>query len=254
MLHPLEQKIVALRRRVRRMAAVYGLSIVGRDSAGHDGRAGADRLSAAVPGPRPADHRLAGGAGRARRGASTASSARRCSHALARRRSGPARRAAVSPPGRPAAQRRRVPAPAEDDPAAGSAALRRAVIAQAAAETERLDFSDVLDPRPAARAAALLAAACLAGRHPRRARSVGLADRRGPAGQSASATRPGRGRPTWRFAGRWSGSPADRLSRSKWSTPTAPGCRRRSASTIASKGPTAARSRRPSGCVSPTAR
>ena len=28
MLHPLEQKIVALRRRVRRMAAVYGLSVV----------------------------------------------------------------------------------------------------------------------------------------------------------------------------------------------------------------------------------
>ncbi len=28
MLHPLEQKIVALRRRVRRLAAVYGLSLV----------------------------------------------------------------------------------------------------------------------------------------------------------------------------------------------------------------------------------
>ncbi len=28
MLHPLEQKLVALRRRVRRMAAVYGLSIL----------------------------------------------------------------------------------------------------------------------------------------------------------------------------------------------------------------------------------
>jgi len=42
---------------------------------------------------------------------------------------------------------------AEDDPLAGSAALRRAVIAQTAAETEPLDFSKVLDTRPPLRAA-----------------------------------------------------------------------------------------------------
>jgi len=50
----------------------------------------------------------------------------------------------------------------EDDPVAGSAALRRAVITQTTAESERLDFSQVLDLRPPARAAALLAAVCLA--------------------------------------------------------------------------------------------
>ena len=41
----------------------------------------------------------------------------------------------------------------EDDPLAGSASLRRAVVAQTTAETERLDFSDVFDRRSAFRAA-----------------------------------------------------------------------------------------------------
>jgi hypothetical protein len=50
---------------------------------------------------------------------------------------------------------------AEDDPLAGSAALRRAVIAQTTAETERLDFSDLLDPRLPLRAALTTAAVCL---------------------------------------------------------------------------------------------
>lgn len=50
---------------------------------------------------------------------------------------------------------------AEDDPVAGSAALRRAVIAQTTAETERLDFGDVLDRRPPLRAALVSAAVCL---------------------------------------------------------------------------------------------
>jgi hypothetical protein len=49
----------------------------------------------------------------------------------------------------------------EDDPTAGSPALRRAVIAQTVAETENLDFSGVLDARPAARGAWTAAAACL---------------------------------------------------------------------------------------------
>jgi len=49
---------------------------------------------------------------------------------------------------------------AHDDPAAGSTALRQAMVAATTAETERLDFSAVLDPRPTARAAAALAVAC----------------------------------------------------------------------------------------------
>ena len=49
----------------------------------------------------------------------------------------------------------------EDDPVAGSPALRRAVVAQTAAETERLDFSEVLDPRPPLRAAMVTVSICL---------------------------------------------------------------------------------------------
>jgi hypothetical protein len=49
----------------------------------------------------------------------------------------------------------------EEDPTAGSPALRRAVIAQATAETQATDFSAVLDPRPAIRAAVVLLSACL---------------------------------------------------------------------------------------------
>jgi len=41
----------------------------------------------------------------------------------------------------------------EDEPLAGSATLRRAVITQTTAETDRLDFSEVLDTRPPWRAA-----------------------------------------------------------------------------------------------------
>jgi len=48
-----------------------------------------------------------------------------------------------------------------DDPLAGSAALRRAVITQATAEAEKLDFSAVLDARAPLRAAAVSAAVCL---------------------------------------------------------------------------------------------
>ena len=50
----------------------------------------------------------------------------------------------------------------EEDPIAGSPALRRAVISQTAAETERLDFFDVLDRRPPIRAAMATAIVCLA--------------------------------------------------------------------------------------------
>ena len=47
----------------------------------------------------------------------------------------------------------------EDDPTAGSMALRAAVIAETTAETGRLDFGEVLDLRPTARAAAIMVVA-----------------------------------------------------------------------------------------------
>ncbi len=50
---------------------------------------------------------------------------------------------------------------AHDDPTAGSTALRQALVAATTAETEPLDFSAVLDPRPTARAAMALCVACL---------------------------------------------------------------------------------------------
>jgi len=50
-----------------------------------------------------------------------------------------------------------------DDPVAGSAALRRAVIARTEAETDRVDFGDVLDRRPSLRAAVTSVAVCLLG-------------------------------------------------------------------------------------------
>jgi hypothetical protein len=47
------------------------------------------------------------------------------------------------------------------DPRSGSAALRQAVIAQTAAEAQRLDFRQAVDARPPARAAMFAAVACL---------------------------------------------------------------------------------------------
>jgi hypothetical protein len=49
----------------------------------------------------------------------------------------------------------------EDDPAAGSVVLRRAAIAQTTAESRKMQFADVVDPRPAKRAATALGAVCL---------------------------------------------------------------------------------------------
>jgi len=49
----------------------------------------------------------------------------------------------------------------EDEPLAGSAALRRAVIAQTAAEADRLDFSEALNTRPTMRAALTAVCVCL---------------------------------------------------------------------------------------------
>ncbi|HIQ20806.1 MAG TPA: hypothetical protein EYH34_06185, partial [Planctomycetes bacterium] len=49
----------------------------------------------------------------------------------------------------------------EDDPTAGSVALRRAVVARVAAEAEGLDFGQVIEPRPVWRALAAAAVAVL---------------------------------------------------------------------------------------------
>jgi len=49
----------------------------------------------------------------------------------------------------------------EDDPTTGSAALRRAVIAQTTARTERIDFSEVINARPTLCAAMASGAICL---------------------------------------------------------------------------------------------
>lgn len=49
----------------------------------------------------------------------------------------------------------------DEDPTAGSASLRQAIIAETATRSQGIDFSQVLDRRPAARAVAILAAACL---------------------------------------------------------------------------------------------
>jgi hypothetical protein len=49
----------------------------------------------------------------------------------------------------------------ENDPTAGSPALRRAVVAQTVAETESLDFTAAIDPRPATRAMFAAAGVCL---------------------------------------------------------------------------------------------
>ena len=72
MLHPLEQKLVALRRRVRPMAVLHGLCIVATALLGRARRDGAARLSLPLPGSRPADHRLARRARPSTAGPSTA--------------------------------------------------------------------------------------------------------------------------------------------------------------------------------------
>ncbi len=160
MLHPLEQKIVALRRRVRRTAAAYGLSLV------------AAVVLCTIAALGSVDYLLHFQDRGLRIIASLAALgvlgwasyrflhptlfARLPDVELARRveRSFPNLRNRLQS----AIEFLRQP---EDDPAAGSPALRRAVIAQAAAAAQGIEFGDVLDRQPTVRAAALLAAACL---------------------------------------------------------------------------------------------
>ena len=72
MLHPLEQKLVELRRRVRPMALLHGLCIVATALLGAMVAVGSARLSVSLSGSRPADHRVAVRAGASADGPSTA--------------------------------------------------------------------------------------------------------------------------------------------------------------------------------------
>jgi len=159
--HPLEQRLIRLRRRLRRLVAVHGLS-----------RVVAVVLGAVIvlglcdqvihfqdPGVRLMCSLAAGGL-----------AVWACARYLVRP-------LAVRPGVVDLARRaeRRFPAlgdrlttaveflgQAEDDPTAGSPALRRAAVARAAAAAEKLDFGDVLDPRPVRRAVIDSLAVCLA--------------------------------------------------------------------------------------------
>lgn len=160
MIHPLEQKIVALRRRVRRMAAVYGLSLLAAALLGAMASLGLVdyllrfqdrglRIIASVV-------MLGVFAWTFHRYVRTTLFVRLRDADLARqvqrRFSGLDDRLASAID---------FLHQAEDDPTAGSAALRQAVVAQTMAEAQRLDFADALDRRPTLRALKLLGAACL---------------------------------------------------------------------------------------------
>ena len=160
MLHPLEQKIVALRRRVRRMATLYGLSIATAALLATTAALGLtdyllrfqDRglrilallLVLGTLGWTFYRHVFAVWLARLR-DVDLALLVERRFPSLGDRLLSAVEFLHV----------------AHDDPAAGSTALRQAMVAATTAETERLDFSAVLDRRPTAWAVAALAAVCL---------------------------------------------------------------------------------------------
>ncbi len=161
MLHPLEQKMIALRRRGRRLAMVRGLSAVAAILLAVAAAIGSIdwllrfedqgvRIIASLTA-------LGVAAWSCRRflGFAYRAPVREIDLAMRVERSFPNLKDELSSAIEFLSQ-------SEDDPTAGSAALRRAAIAQASAETQDLDFSAVLDRRPARRAAALLAATCFA--------------------------------------------------------------------------------------------
>jgi hypothetical protein len=161
MTHPLQQKIVALRRRVRRMAMIYGLTVV------------AAVLLGTVAALGLVDYLLRFQDRGLRIIASLAAlavcgwTAYRYVFKVMATRLGDVGLAMRIQRRFPELKDRLVSAveflhAAENDPTAGSAALRRAVVAAAAAETQRLDFAAVLDPRPTIRAGTLMAAVALA--------------------------------------------------------------------------------------------
>jgi hypothetical protein len=158
--HPLEQKIVTLRRRVRRMAAVYGLSIA------------AAALVATIAVLGLTDYLLRFQDRGLRIIASLVSlgmfgwTTYRYVLAVWLERLCDVDLASLVQQRFPSLGDRLVSAVeflqvANDDPMAGSMALRQAMVAATATETESLDFSAVLDRRPTARAAMALAATCL---------------------------------------------------------------------------------------------
>jgi hypothetical protein len=160
MSHPLEEKIVALRRRVRRVAAVYGASMLLAAVVGAIAALGlVDYLL------RLQDRGLRIIASLVLLGV-TGWMSYRCLYGPLRARLPSIDLARRVQQRFPSLGDRLVSAveflhQPEDDPAAGSIALRRAVITQTAAEIRPLDFSDVLDLRPTVRAVVILAAACL---------------------------------------------------------------------------------------------
>ncbi|MEN6449904.1 MAG: hypothetical protein ABFC96_05370 [Thermoguttaceae bacterium] len=160
MLHPLQQKIVTLRRRVRRTAVVYGASL-----AAAAGIAAIVAIGLVDSLLRFEDRglRVIASLGALSllgwacyRFLLPALSARFTDAELARHieRSFPGLQNRLQSAIEFLGQ-------SEEDPAAGSPALRRVVIAQAAAESQGIEFDDVVDHRPARRAVALLAAVCL---------------------------------------------------------------------------------------------
>ncbi|MCE5269047.1 MAG: hypothetical protein LLG00_14325, partial [Planctomycetaceae bacterium] len=160
MLHPLEQKIVVLQRRVRRSAAVYGLSLAGAVVVVAATVAGvADYVA------RFEDRGLRIVASLAALAVSLWAAYRFLRPALFTRPSD------VDLAGRverhfPSLQNQLQSAieflrQPEDDPAAGSAALRRLAIAQATASAEGIEFDDVLNNRPRNRALGIFVASCV---------------------------------------------------------------------------------------------
>ena len=249
MSHTLEKKIVALRHRVRRLAAVHALSVA------------AVALLGTVVAVGSADYWLRFQDRGLRLFASLAAlavvawslfhvvrsivAARLGDGELARRveRHFPALRdrllSAVEFLGH-----------AENDPTAGSAALRRELIARVTAEARNVEFSAVLDRRPTARAVAVLAAGLLLS---------GVLIEWPPALARIALTRLANpfGETPWPRATHLAiRQPSDRVGaespfRSKRSMPAGRGCRRRSASTIASKTPGAPGWRKPNECALP---
>ena len=158
--HPLTQKIVALRRRVRRLAAVYALSVAVVAWLGAVFAIGAAdywlrfedrglRLFASLAVLSVAGWSLWRWRARSRRhGWVTAN--------------WPGAWSGVFPPcATGCSSAVEFLARADNDPAAGSAVLRRELIARVTAETRNVEFAAVLDRRPALRAVAALTAGLL---------------------------------------------------------------------------------------------
>ena len=174
MSHPIEQRIATLRRRVRRLVLLHGLSATVGRRPGRRGAAGALRLLDPLPGSRHPRPRLARRAGGLRLDVPAVSD-RAASRPAGQRRSGRCDWSGIFPPWTTAWS-----APSSSCGSrkttriAGSAALRRAVIAETTAATDRLDFTDALDRGPPLRAGLIGPGRRPGGRRPGGAESRGL--------------------------------------------------------------------------------